>query len=162
MEFLDCKQIRFTKNENEFLTCIYQDKKYESIKVFRCFPLTNPSSYLSLRYGSEDDLTEIGIIENINSLANEDKALIMEDLSLRYFIPEIIQIHKRSYKRQYYSFDCLTNAGKTTIQVKDIIYNVFSTPQGDLLIRDCDENYYIIKDYKNSKDKHVKFIRSNL
>ncbi len=162
MEFMDCNQIHFAKKDNELLSCIYQSKHYESVKIFRCFPLTNPSSYLSIRYGNENELIEIGIIKDIEVLSKEDQALVMEDLTLRYFIPEIMQINKHTYKRQYHTFECKTNAGNTTIRVKDIIYNVFATPSGDLLLKDCDENYYIIRDYKNSKDKYVKFIRSNL
>ena len=162
MEYIDCSKLKLVKNDNQLITCTYDNKVYESVKVTRCFPLTNPLSYISLRYVIDDEYKEIGSIKDISELDDNNKKLILEDLELRYFIPEIIKIYKKSFKRQFYNFKCLTNAGEREIRVKDIIYNLFVTPKGDLLIKDCDENYYLIIDYKKSNDKNVKFIRSFL
>lgn len=162
MEYLDCSKIKFIKNNNELITCEYDGKTYESVKITRCFPLSSPMTYLSIRYTIEDEVKEVGIIKDIADLNEDERKIVLDDLDLRYFIPEIKKIYKKSFKRQFYNFKCLTDAGEKEIRVKDIIYNIFATPKGDLLIKDCDENYYLIHDFKNSKDKQVKFIRSFL
>ena len=98
MEYIDCSKLKLVKNDNQLITCTYDNKVYESVKVTRCFPLTNPLSYISLRYVIDDEYKEIGIIKDISELDDNNKKLILEDLELRYFIPEIIKIYKRSLR----------------------------------------------------------------
>lgn len=159
MKFIDSNKIKFNKHENELLSCTYDGKTYESVKIIRCFPLTSPYAYLSICYEEDNETKELGIIEKIDDLSLQDKSFILQDLTLRYFIPQILKIEKRISK-QYHDFICITDAGKKDVRVKELIYSLFPTPNGDLLIKDCDENYYLIKDYMHSKDKHIKYIRS--
>ena len=162
MEFLDTSKIKFSKNEYELLSCTYDGKFYESVKILRCFPMSSPMELLSVCYSEDEEVKEIGIISKIDDLNEENKGYVLDDLILRYFIPEIIKINKHRVKNQFQNFYCETTAGLKEIRVKEIIYNLFPTPNGDLLIRDCDENYYLFKDYKKSNDKHLKYIRSFL
>ncbi|MCI5745121.1 MAG: DUF1854 domain-containing protein [Erysipelotrichaceae bacterium] len=162
MDYLDCSKLHFTSEKDVLLSCYYNDEKYESVKIYRCFPLSCPDKYLSIKYSFSDGEKELGIIKDINDLSKDDKEYVLHDLTMRYFMPEIKKIKKHTYRQKYYTFVCETNCGDKTIRVKDIIYNLFTTKNGDLLIKDCDESYYIIKDYQNKKDKNIKMLRSFL
>lgn len=160
MDYLNNEKIILKKEENKLISLTYEDKTYFAIKVIRCFPLTNPDSYISLQYEENDENKEIGLIESLNKLSLENQKIIKEDLELRYFMPEIININKKQYKKGFYTFKVETSSGNKDIRIKDLVYNLFPTKDGNLLIRDVDENYYIIRKYQESKNHYVKFLIS--
>lgn len=158
MEYLDPKGIKFVLNDNMLLDLYYQDKEYHGIKSLCSFPLSEPYKYVCLVYGDEK-VEEIGIIEDIEALNEEAKKALLSDIKMRYFMPEIIKIYKRDRKRRMHNFEVLTTAGNKTIHIRDIIYNLTPLSNGDLLIKDVDENYYLIKDYEHPRDKHMRYIK---
>lgn len=162
MNYLMCDKLIFIANDNQLLSCKYLDVVYENVKLIRCFPLSKPFSYISVCYEKDEENFELGIIEDINLLDETSKNAVINNLSLRYFIPTIEKINKRKFKKRFYTFSCITSAGEKEIVIKDIGYNVFVISKTDLLIKDVDENYYIISSFANSKDKNIKFIRSFL
>lgn len=162
MNYLNCDELTLYLHDNQLLSCKYKNEEYQNVKLIRCFPMSKPSSYISLCYEKNEENIEIGIIEDIEKLDEKSKEALIKNLSLRYFIPTIIKINKRSFKSRYYTFLCMTSSGEKEVIIKDIGYNIFVTPNKDLLIKDVDENYYIIPSFSTSKDKHVKFIRSFL
>lgn len=156
MNFLDIKQLQFIQKKDESLQLNYQQKEYHSIKLFCCFPLKEPKKYISVRYGEEEQ--EIGIIESIEQLSEENRKIVQKELNFRYFMPEITKIYSHKFRHHAHVFDIQTNAGRKKITVLNIIWNIFENPDKTIMLRDSDENYYLIKDYLNHPDKHIKYL----
>ena len=64
-------------------------KEYPRISVHRCFPFSDPDRYISIRE-PEADGKEIGLIEDIRRLPGETRAMLEEQMALRYFTPVIL------------------------------------------------------------------------
>ena len=156
MNYLEIGQLNFIKNENQSLNLIYKNQEYKAIKLYYCFPLKEPHQYISVRYGEEE--TELGIIEKISMLSSHNQDIVKQELDFRYFMPEITKIYRHKYRHHVHVFDVETTAGRKKITVLNIIWNLFENPDGTILIRDSDENYYIIKDYLQHPDKEIKFL----
>lgn len=161
MTYLNCKDLSFKLNDNQLLSCNYLNQNFDNVQLIRNFPTSKPWNYISICYEQEDKIIELGIIENIEELDEYSKNACKKSLSLRYLLPIIIKINKRTLKKNCYVFSCQTSFGNKDIIMKEIGYNVFKN-NNDLLIKDIDENYYLIENYENSKDKHIKFLRSYL
>ena len=161
MEYIDTTLLRIVANDTDntsLLSCSYDGKDYDNIKIIRCFPSAHPFEFLSIMTEKNE---EIGIIRHLEDLDKDSKELVIKDLELRYFIPVIEKITKRVTRRGYTMFDCLTNCGNKTVKINgDLVYSIQTYKENDLLIKDCEDNYYIIKDYKGKKDKHIKYILS--
>ena len=159
MEYLDISKMKFIKESDDSLLCVeYDGTLYKNIKIIRCFPKTNPDHYLEIR---KDDNSELGIIENLSGLSEEQAKLVNDDLAIRYCIPEILRITKRTGRRRFMVFICETSLGKKEIKVdSDLTFNVSVYNNDDLLLKDVDGAYYIIKNYKDRKDRQIKFIES--
>ena len=161
MDYLDLKKLQLTIDENQIINCIYDNKTFNHCKIVRCFPLKNPYEYLSINYLNDGEYEEIGIIKDLNDLDDNNKSIIFNDLNYHYFMPEILSITSRKYTRSFYTFNCLTSSGNTLINVNDLVNNIFIYDK-DLYIKDVNEMYYIIKNYQEKKDKHIKFIKGFL
>ncbi len=160
MEFLDPKQIQFISKKDESLQLLYQQKEYQSVKLFYCFPLKEPKKYISVRYGEEE--IEIGVIESLEQLSDENQKIVQKELSFRYFMPEITKIYSHKFRHNLHVFDVLTNAGRKKITISNIIWNIFENPDKTIMLRDVDENYYLIKEYLNHPDKYIKYLYNYL
>ena len=160
MNYLDINKLQFIQNEDECLNLIYDNKEYKAIKLYYCFPLKEPSKYISVRYG--EDETELGVIETIASLNENNKKIVMDSLNFRYFIPEVTKIYHHSYQRPAHVFDMETTAGRKKITVIDIVWRIFKTPDGCIMVHDVDENYYLFKTYLEHPDKYIKLLKNYL
>ena len=161
MDYLKCNSLKIILDENELLTVIYENKTYNHCKIVRCFPFDKTDEFLSICYELDGKDIEIGIIKDLKELDDESKKSVIEDMALRYFIPEIIKIKSKKYSSRFYVFDCITNAGNIKINVNDLVFNIFSH-NDKLFIIDANDNYYVINDYQSKKDKHIKFLKGLL
>lgn len=159
MEYLDNKKLIFIKDaDNTMLNVNYDGILYNNIKLIRCFPQTFKDGLISIK---KDDNTELGIIKDFEGFDDNMKNIINEELNLRYYIPEILKITKKSNKNRFVTLFCNTSSGDKQIRLNDDLTNhVFVYNKDSLLIKDCDESYYIIKDFKNKKDKYIKYLES--
>ena len=77
-------------------------------------------------------------------------------------MPEITKIYHHKFNQQTSVFDVETTAGRKKITILNLVWNIFENPDGSIMLKDSEENYYLIKDYLNHPDKHIKFLRNYL
>ena len=122
---------------------------FERIVIFRCFPITNPDEFLSVREPDSKKMgrgKEIGMIRYMKDFPNEQQRLFIEELDRRYFSPEITKINSVKDKFGYMYWEAETDAGNMTFILNNPFSNIRSLEDGRIFINDMDGNSFQIKD----------------
>ena len=122
---------------------------FERIVIFRCFPITNPNEFLSVREADSKKMgrgKEIGMIRFMSDFPREQQDLFTEELDRRYFSPEIIKIKSVKDKFGYMYWEAETNAGNMNFILTNPFSNIRSLEDGRVFIHDMDGNSFHIKD----------------
>jgi len=122
---------------------------FERIVIFRCFPITNPDEFLSVREPDSKKMgrgKEIGMIRYMKDFPEDQRQLFLEELDRRYFSPEITKITSVKDKFGYLYWEAETNSGKMTFILNNPFSNIRSLEDGRIFIHDIDGNSFQIKD----------------
>jgi hypothetical protein len=122
---------------------------FERIVIFRCFPITNPNEFLSVREPDSKKMgrgKEIGMIRYMKDFPQEQQVLFIEELDRRYFSPEIIKIKSVKDKFGYMYWEAETDAGSMNFILNNPFSNIRSLEDGRIFIHDMDGNSFQIKD----------------
>jgi|GEM_PF-105657 hypothetical protein len=65
------------------------ERSYLIVRIARAFPWSLPDEYIGLRDGKDK---EIGVLETLESLNAESRAILDDELARRYFIPKVVRI----------------------------------------------------------------------
>lgn len=125
------------------------DEFFERIVIFRCFPITNPDEFLSVREPDSKKMgrgKEIGMIRYMKDFPQDQQELFLEELDRRYFSPEITKINSVKDKFGYTYWEAETNAGNMTFILNNPFSNIRLLEDGRVFIHDIDGNSYQIKD----------------
>jgi hypothetical protein len=125
------------------------DEFFERIVIFRCFPITNPDEFLSVREPDSKKMgrgKEIGMIRYMNDFPEEQQKLFLEELDRRYFSPEIVKIISVKDKFGYLYWDAETDSGNMTFILNNPFSNIRSLEDGRIFIHDIDGNSFQITD----------------
>ena len=128
------------KGEREFI---------ERVAIFRCFPVTNPDEFLSVREPDCKSMgrgNEIGMIRRLSDFDSQTALLINQELSRRYFSPTIVKIRSIKEKFGYTYWDAETTSGKVTFILNNPFSNITTLEDGRVFINDIDGNNFQIKD----------------
>jgi Domain of unknown function (DUF1854). len=87
--WLDPKQLRFFKEKGILRLTIGEERSYWKVQVYRCFPLTDPNRYISVRDAMN---REIGLIRDLSELSQDSRKVVEEELERRYLVPVITRI----------------------------------------------------------------------
>lgn len=87
--WLDPQKLRFFKHKGVLRLTIGEERSYWKVQVYRCFPLTDPNRYISVRDAMN---REIGLISDLSELPPESKKVVKEELERRYLIPVVKRI----------------------------------------------------------------------
>ena len=126
-----------------------KEEFFERIVIFRCFPITNPDEFLSVREPDSKKMgrgKEIGMIRYMKDFPEEQQKLFTEELDRRYFSPEIIKIHSVKDKFGYTYWDAETDAGNMTFILNNPFSNIRLLEDGRIFIHDIDGNSFQIKE----------------
>jgi len=126
-----------------------KDEFFERVVIFRCFPITNPDEFLSVREPDSKKMgrgKEIGMIRYMKDFPEEQRRLFTEELDRRYFSPEITKIISVKEKFGYTYWDAETNAGNMTFILNNPFTNIRSLEDGRIFINDIDGNSFQIKE----------------
>ena len=126
-----------------------KDEFFERIVIFRCFPITNPDEFLSVREPDSKKMgrgKEIGMIRYMKDFPEAQQKLFLEELDRRYFSPEIIKINSVRDKFGYMYWEAETNAGSMTFILNNPFSNIRSLEDGRIFIHDMDGNSFQITD----------------
>lgn len=150
----------FRRTEGGFVSLEYTDaqgetKTYRRVAIHRCFPFSDPDHYISVRE-PEGDGREIGLIEDLDALAKDTRAMLEEQMALRYFVPKIKRI--RSIKEEYgYSYwDTETDRGNIRFTVRMGGGSVYSIGPDRYMVNDIDGNRFEIPHLKKLSAKELR------
>ncbi len=104
-----------TRNAAGRLICSCNGQTYEGVVPVRAFPIAAPDEYVSL---IAQDGHELAWIEALDSLPEDARALIMNELSYREFTPEIQRIVKVSSFATPSTWQIETDRGATELLLK--------------------------------------------
>lgn len=124
-------------------------ESFERIIIFRCFPVTNPDEFLSVREADSKKMgrgKEIGMIRFMKDFPKDQQSLFLEELDRRYFSPEITKINSVKEKFGYSYWDAETTAGSMTFILNNPFSNIRSLEDGRIFIHDLDGNSFQIID----------------
>lgn len=125
------------------------DRSYLKVKVVRAAPLSHPTRYICLLDAKDE---EICMIDDLNPLNREMRALIEEELDRRYLTATIQQVNavRNEYGTSYW--DVQTDRGPREFVVQNVAENAQWLGDHRLLITDVDGNRFEIP-HLNELDK---------
>lgn len=146
MRFLNGENAKFARTPGGFVSLETRDKTYDRVGVYLTFPLTNPEEYISIREADEK-AKEIGIIEKLSQLAEDQQEMLREQIRLRYFMPVITKVMdvKDEYGHAYWNVMTTFGACRFTTQMSGDA--VIHLSDSRLLVTDIDGNRYEIPDF---------------
>ena len=134
------------------LTLTHPDGKveeFERVIAVRCFPVTNPNEFISIREADSKKKgrgKEIGMIRRMAEMPAEAQEVINEELERRYFTPELLKITGMKEKFGYSYWDVETSAGKVTFVLNNPFSNIRVLEDQSVFINDIDGNCFKISD----------------
>ncbi len=152
MRFLNGENAVFSRTAGGFLALKTTgmgeklSKEYTRVGVYLTFPLTNPEEFISIREADEK-AKEIGIIEKLSQLPEEQQEMLREQIKLRYFMPVITKVLdvKDEYGYAYWNVVTTFGACRFTTQMSGDA--VIHLSDSRLLVTDIDGNRYEIPDF---------------
>jgi hypothetical protein len=106
---------------------------------------------------------ELGIIENVDDLNEQDREAVNRELRLHYFVPVISRIEKikEEFGFLYWSVD--TDRGHKDFIMRDsIIGQVRKVSEGRWLVIDINQTRYEIHNFQNLDSRSQDFLRKYL
>ena len=134
------------------LTLTHPDGKveeFERVIAVRCFPVTNPNEFISIREADSKKKgrgKEIGMIRRMTEMPADAQEVINEELERRYFTPELLKITGMKEKFGYSYWDVETSAGKVTFVLNNPFSNIRVLEDQSVFINDIDGNCFKISD----------------
>ena len=148
--WLKLGEAEFFDGAGGFTGLRYEDKEYKRIQLRRAMPDRYPSEYISV---ADHDNKEIGMIKSLVDLKGDQLRIVSDELSRRYYCPEILEIKSVRDKLGYVYMEMEVFAGgekhERSAAVNDVNKNIRMLGSNRLIIFDVDGNRYII----NALDK---------
>ncbi|MEN8906396.1 MAG: DUF1854 domain-containing protein [Clostridiales bacterium] len=156
INYIKPSKIVLKKSLGDFILMKFNfEDEFKLVSFRRCFPLSNENKYISV---IDKDENEIGIIKDLDEFSKEIRNLILNDLSIRYFMPKINDILKIKEEGGYYYWEVVTDMGDREFIIKSGEENVNLLKHNMLSIEDIEGNRYCILDYKKLSKKSQKMI----
>ena len=145
MKRLTPENARFSDNGGGFLKLTADGKEYERIGVYRMFPNTEKERFLSIREATEK-APEIGIIFDLADFDEKTRALIANQLLMRYFTPKIRKFIRIREEYGHVYFTAETDAGAVRFTIRSGGNSVQHIGGGYYRITDIDGNRFDVED----------------
>lgn len=144
--------IQIEKMPSGFLKVTKAGETYEKVNVVRLFPYQYEKKYIALL---DQDNKEITILKDLNDLKEEERALLLDYLSYKYYMPEITKVNQVKEKMGFLYVDLDTTAGQKEVCIADFVSNIRLIKNKILSITDVEGNKYRISDF-NTLDQMSK------
>ena len=161
IRYLTSKDIKFYETKGGLLGAELDGEDMGRCDILRLFPLHEPEKFLSVRRQAQshrDRNTELGIIESLDSFSNEEKALILQELEKRYFVPEITRVKNAKEEFGHTYWEVETTAGERSFTTFDMSSSLVRIDANSVLLIDVDGSRYLIPDLKKADDKAIKML----
>lgn len=126
-----------------------ETEHFERVVPVRAFPITDPEEFISIKEPDSKEKgkgAEIGMVRRLSDFDEATVALLREELSRRYFTPEIKKITGVKEKFGYSYWDAETSAGKVSFVMTNVSSNIRMLEDGRVFIHDIDGNCFCISD----------------
>lgn len=154
--FLDPKKVKLYHTGGSAIRAtvsdpqIGEERTYLLCQIARAFPLSESEKYIGLRDGKDKD---IGMLETLDGLDTETRAIIDEELERRYFMPRVTKVHKAKKEFETVTFEVDTDKGPRTYSVQNMRESSQEISPGRVLITDRTGARFEIPDvYAAGKD----------
>lgn len=114
------------------------DRCCRRVEVLRAFPLSRPDEMLSLWDGKE----EIGVLERLGDLPEDQQAMLVEELQRRYFRPLVKRIKDVADVAGNYRWDVVTDRGTTSFLAAHPRQSALQLEDGRWIVTDLEGNRY--------------------
>lgn len=108
------------------------------VLVRRAFPWSNPQQHVSIR---NSEGKEVLLIEEIDTLPAEQRAVVTEALGASVFVPRIQRVDSVDVSFGYQKWHVQTDRGPTEFRVQER-EDIRFLPDGRFSIKDADGNVY--------------------
>jgi hypothetical protein len=153
MNIIGNTRIRFEATASGRLAAIMNDERYENIQCVPLFPLFEPGTYISVQHKKEKEYDEVCIIKSLDELPADQRTLVEDNITFRYFMPEITHIKSIKGEHGKDLWVVKTNKGEKEFTVQDRKENVHINDRGTVFVTDADGCRYKISDYRTLPEK---------
>jgi len=151
--YIEYDMARFTRKDITLVDMeLYDGRKFEDLEPCRLFPTTGLEKYIALL---NKDGVEQGIIRDLRTLPDSERAIITDCLNEYYLIPHVEKILDTHFKFGVLTLKTETNRGPVAIEIRNILHGIKLVAGYRVLIRDGNDNRYEIPDI-NRLDKQSK------
>ena len=157
MNFLSPQNAEFRLTDGGFVAVKVDGKDFGHINIIRTFPLNDADRYLSVRL-PDGKQEEIGIIENISDFDEKTQEIISTQLKLRYFMPKVLKILNIKEEFGYTYWTVETDKGKAKFATSSGSAGAVIRYKKGAIIKDADENRYLIEDLSTLSPREMKRI----
>lgn len=142
-EYLTPDKCVFSTGARGFLSAEIDGTQHGRVVLTCALPLTQNEDYICV---SDVNGNELGILEHVADFPPAQQELIRQELSFRYYCPEITQINSVKEKMGHFFFEVTLGNVKKSFTVRDITKSVRRVL--DFIdITDVDGNRYRIKNF---------------
>ena len=146
MRFLNSENAVFARTPGGFISLKTKEKEYARVGVYLTFPLTNPEEFISIREADEK-AKEIGMVEKLSQLPEDQQDMLREQIRLRYFMPVITKVLDVKDEYGYAYWNVVTTFGACRFTTQMSGNAVIHLSDSRLLVTDIDGNRYEIPDF---------------
>ncbi len=143
---LDPATVRLFRTHPEDTTVratVEGDRSWREVRIARAFPLSDPDRFIGLRDGSDKD---IGILETLDGLDADSRLIIDEELSRRYFTPQVTRVNFVSEEFGVVTWEVETTKGQRRFLVRNLKDSSYTLGQSRVMMTDVDGNRYEFPD----------------
>ena len=155
--FLKADQAEFYRTPGGFTGLRYGEKDYPRIALRRALPIGLPMEYISI---ADPENKEIAIIRDVRLLADGQMAIVSDELSKRYYCPEVYGIKSVKDKMGYVYMELLIGSDgeryEKSCAINDVNKNIRMLDDDRLLLFDVDGNRYIVSSLSGLDKKSLK------
>ncbi|MGI8923104.1 MAG: DUF1854 domain-containing protein [Fimbriimonadales bacterium] len=133
---------------------IESDRCVLQAKFRRCFPLTDPTVFVSI---CEESGREVGIIKDPEALDDESRLLVAKELDNFYFTPIVRSITALKQEASMWKWEVETQRGPVSFYLRGVRDSVHEVAPGRWQIYSVDGQRYEIQNYDSldAKTQHL-------
>ncbi len=142
---LNPKKIHFERQDDTLSLTLADGTHYPRVTLRSCFPVSDQEAYLSIHDVSSEEEAEIGIIETLADLGEQDRQAVIAELGLHYFVPKIEQVLKVKDELGFLYWTVETDKGQKEFAMRNsVIHYAREVRPGNWLLIDVNEARYEI------------------
>ncbi len=126
------------RTDGRLVACL--DGAASPVRPVRCFPLSRPAAYISLR---DDDEREVALVVDLDDLDPDSRSVLAEELADAGFVLHIARIHSVNEELEIRTWKVDTREGPRTFQTARDEWPR-QLPGGGLLLRDVAGDLYLV------------------